>query len=62
MGYPVTFGLSLISPYAPIGNANQKLWDNFIEKLEKCISRNEPNDIRVILCDTNNYWNNLQTL
>ena len=46
-------GLFLISAYAPIGNANQKLWDNFIEKLEICISRKHPSDILVIGCDTN---------
>ena len=46
-------GLFLISAYAPIGNANQKLWDNFIEKLETSISRKHPSDILVIGCDTN---------
>ena len=33
-------GLFLISAHAAIRNANQKLWDNLIEKLEICISRN----------------------
>ena len=46
-------GLFLISAYAPIGNADQNLWDSFIEKLEICISRKLPNDILVIGCDTN---------
>ena len=46
-------GLFLITAYAPIGNANKKLSDNFIEKLEICISRKHPNDILVIGCDTN---------
>ena len=46
-------GLFLIVAYAPIGNANQKLWDNFIEKLEIGISRKHPSDILVIGCDTN---------
>ena len=46
-------GLFLITAYAPIGDANKKLWDNFIEKLEICISRKHPNDILVIVCDTN---------
>ena len=35
-------GLFLISAYAPIGYADQKLWDNFIEKLEVCKSRKHP--------------------
>ena len=43
--------LFLIFSYAPIGNANQKLWDTFIEKLQICISRKHPNDIIVIGCD-----------
>ena len=43
--------LFLIFAYAPIGNANQKLWDTFIEKLQICISRKHPNDIIVIGCD-----------
>ena len=46
-------GLFLISAYAPIGNANQKLWDNFIEKLEICTNRKHPSDILVIGYDTN---------
>ena len=46
-------GLFLISAYAPIGNANQKLWDNFIEKLEICTNRKHPSDILVIGYDIN---------
>ena len=46
-------GLFLISAYAPIGNANQKPWDNFIEKLEICKSRKHSRDILVIGCETN---------
>ena len=42
-----------MSAYAPIVNANHKLRDNFIEKLEILISRKHPNDILVIDCDTN---------
>ena len=38
-------GLFLISAYAPIGNTNQKLWDNFIENLEICISKKHSSDI-----------------
>ena len=51
--------LFLISAYAPIGNANQKLWDNFIEIY---ISRKHHNDILVLGCDTNSSRNILQTL
>ena len=43
----------MISAYAPIGNTNQKLWDNFIEKLEICISRKQHSDILVIFGDSN---------
>ena len=46
-------GLFLISVYAPIGNTNQKLCENVIEKLEICISRTHPSDILVTDCDTN---------
>ena len=46
-------GLFLISAYGSIGNANQKLWDNFIEKREICINRKHPSDIFVIGYDTN---------
>ena len=43
----------MISAYAPVGNVNQKLLDNFIEKLEICITRKQPSDVLVIVCDTN---------
>ena len=46
-------GLFVISAYAAIRNANQKLWNNLIEKLEICISRKHNCDILVIGCDTN---------
>ena len=45
--------LFLVSAFTPIGNTNQKPLDNFIEKLEICISRKHPNDILVIGCNTN---------
>ena len=46
-------GLFLISAFTPIGNANQRPRDNFIEKLERFISRKYANDILVIGCNTN---------
>ena len=45
--------LFLVSAFTSIGNTNQKPLDNFIEKLEICISRKHPNDILVVGCDTN---------
>ena len=39
--------LFLISAYAPIEYADQKLCNYFIEKLEFCISRKHPSDIRI---------------
>ena len=47
--------LFLISEYAPIETADQKLWGSFIEKLEIYISRKHPIDILVIECDTTAY-------
>ena len=46
-------GLFIVSAYAPIGAADQSLWDNFFEKLRICISRKAPTDILIIGCDTN---------
>jgi len=43
----------LISAYAPVGAANQNLWDDSIEKLESCIHRKPAGDIFVIGCDSN---------
>ena len=45
--------LFLISAYARIGNANEKLQENFIEKLERCITRKDLNDTLIICSATN---------
>lgn len=46
-------GIFLVSAYAPVGNADQLLWDEFMEKLDQCISRKQQGDILVIGSDTN---------
>ena len=46
-------GIYLVSAYAPIGNADQRTWDNFLANLEKCIDNKPKNDILVIGCDCN---------
>jgi len=46
-------GLYLVSAYAPVGVADQNYWDEFIEKVDLCVSKKLPGDILVIWCDTN---------
>ena len=46
-------GIFLISAYAPVGAANQNIWDDFMAKIESCIDRKPPGDILVIGCDSN---------
>ena len=41
-------GIFLVSAYAPVGRADQSLWDDYMENLDTCISRKVPNDILVI--------------
>ena len=43
----------LISAYAPIGVANQLIWDRFLDNLQNCIDAKHDTDILVIGCDTN---------
>ena len=43
----------LISAYAPIGVANQLIWDRFLDNLQNCINAKHDTDILVIGCDTN---------
>ena len=43
----------LISAYAPIGVANQLIWDRFLDNLQNCINAKHDTDILVISCDTN---------
>ena len=46
-------GIFLISAYAPIGVADDTVWDNFLHKLVRCICKKMPNDILVIGIDSN---------
>ena len=43
----------LVSAYAPVGTADQKLWDEFFEQLNSCCSRKQRSDILIIGSDTN---------
>ena len=46
-------GLFLVSAYAPVGTADEQLWDEYLENVDRCISRKPSNDILVIGSDTN---------
>ena len=43
----------LVSAYSHVGNADQGMWDTFLDSLDTCLSRMEHNDILVIGADTN---------
>jgi len=43
----------LVSAYAPIGVADNNVWDTFLENLERCIDSKRESDILFIGCDTN---------
>lgn len=45
--------LYLISAYAPIGVADQQVWDSFLTNLQSCINAKPERDILLIGCDTN---------
>jgi len=42
-----------VSAYAPIGVADQQIWDNFLTNLQRCIDAKPENDVLLIGCDTN---------
>ena len=46
-------GLFFISAYAPVGVADQKLWEDFFNNLEQCIARKPHDDILLVGCDAN---------
>ncbi|XP_066933485.1 uncharacterized protein [Clytia hemisphaerica] len=46
-------GVYLVTAYAPVGNAKQHVWDDFLERLELCIKRKRKNDVLILGCDTN---------
>ena len=46
-------GLFLISAYAPIGSADNNVWNDFFVSLDQCIARKQRSDILLIGADTN---------
>ena len=46
-------GIFLVSAYAPIGIADENLWENFFNSLDTCVARKHNGDILVIGADTN---------
>lgn len=46
-------GLFLVSAYAPVGNADELIWDEYFENLDHCIARKPSNDILLVGADTN---------
>ena len=46
-------GLFVVSAYAPVGNADEQVWDDYFENLSECIARKSNNDILVMGSDTN---------
>ena len=44
-------GLFLVSAYAPVGTADEQQWDEYLENVDRCISRKPSNDILVIGSD-----------
>ena len=46
-------GLFLISAYAPVGNADERLWNDFLDKLSQCKARKKKDDILLIGADMN---------
>ena len=45
--------LYLVSAYAPVGVADQTIWQQFLDTLEKCIRNKQKDDVLLICCDTN---------
>ena len=42
-----------MSAYAPVGNADQSIWEEYLRNLDNCINQKRTNDILVIGSDTN---------
>ena len=43
----------LVSAYCPVGNADPEMWEEFLEKLNMCLSRKTTEDILLIGMDSN---------
>ena len=46
-------GLFIVSAYAPVGNADEQVWDDYFQNLSDCIARKPNNDILIVGSDTN---------
>ena len=46
-------GLFLVSAYAPIGDAEQSEWEEFLDEMDGCIDKKHSNDILLIGADCN---------
>ena len=46
-------GIFLVSAYAPIGNAPEYVWDDYLEKFTNCINKRRNDDILIIGSDCN---------
>ena len=46
-------GVFIVSAYTPVGNAHESIWNDFLDRLNMCISRKHKTDILVIGADTN---------
>ena len=44
--------LFLVSAYAPVGVADNSIWEEFFENLDECVSRKKADDILIIGCNT----------
>ena len=45
--------LFLVSAYAPLGTADNTLWEDFFQNFDDCIGHKKTNDILIVGCDTN---------
>ena len=46
-------GLFLVSAYAPVRNADERVWDDYFNNLDRCIARKPTYDILLVGADTN---------
>ena len=46
-------GIFLVSAYAPVGNAPDDIWDEYLEKFTNCINKKQNNDIMIVGSDCN---------
>ena len=46
-------GIFLVSAYAPVGNAPDNVWEDYLEKLTNCIKKRRNDDILIIGSDCN---------